>query len=237
MKTPSIIRQTLLAVIAAAICSMTFQARASTIFWGSEFNDLLFDSNGVALDTSYSFEIGSFGAFVPTYQNVDLWTANWKVFDRAFDPDANGWNAADQFFVGTVDHNALGGSDSPDANPADVFAQGEVAYLWVYNSKDIVPTSEWALVMDGSSIGNLGNQWIFPDPADPPGTSYNWQLSDADTSIIGGVQSVRGAGDYTVDPGTYSLQTAVVPEPGSSLLLMIAAGVWAVARRRDRAVV
>ena len=111
--------------------SSTYQAQAGTIFWGSAFNDQLFDSNGVPLDESFSFEIGSFGSFVPTYQNVDLWGANWKVFDRAYDPDANGWKAEDQFFVGTVNYNTLGNSDSPDANPTDVFAQGETAYLSV----------------------------------------------------------------------------------------------------------
>ncbi len=219
-------------VIAIAMFGASPQARASTVFWGSDFNDLLFDSNGVALDTTYSFEIGSFGSFTPTYANAYDWAANWKVFDRAFDPDANGWNAADQFFVGTVEHTALGGSDSPDANPADVFAQGEVAYLWVYNSKDVVATSEWALLMDANSAGNLGNQWIFPDPADPPGTSYNWNLADADTSIIGGVQSVQGPGDYTANPGTFSLQTAVVPEPGSGLLLLTAAAIGMLRRRK-----
>lgn len=197
-------------------------ARASTIFWGSNFSDNLFDSNGQPLGSTYSFEIGSFGSFVPTYQNVDQWAANWKVFDRAYDPDANGWNSVDQFFVGTVDHNTSAGSDSPDANPADVFTQGEVAYLWAYNSKSIVPSSEWALVTDGTTVGNTGNEWIFPDPADTTG-SFNWNLSDASSAIIGGANDVRGPGTYSATPGVFSLQTAVVPEPGSALLLISAA--------------
>jgi hypothetical protein len=223
MKTPSRLPKFLCLALALAWMQ---GAQASTVFWGSQFNDLLFDSNGQPLDTSYSFEIGSFGAFVPTYQNVDQWAANWKVFDRAFDPDANGWNAVEQFFVGTVDHNALGGSDSPDANPADVFVQGEQAYLWVFNSKTIVPSSEWALVADTSSVGNLGDRWIFPDPADPPGTSYDWQLGDADQAIIGGANSIQGDGTFFTNPGTFSLQTAVVPEPGSALLLIVGAAAF-----------
>ncbi len=229
MKTLASIPRFLCLALALAWTSGT---HASTIFWGSQFNDLLFDSNGQPLDTTYSFEIGSFGSFVPTYQNVDQWVANWKVFDRAFDPDANGWNATEQFFVGTVDHNALGGSDSPDANPADVFAQGEKAYLWVYNSKTIVPTSEWALLADSSIVGNLGNSWVFPDPADPPGTSYDWQLGDADEAIIGGANSIQGAGEFVVDPGTFSLQTHVVPEPGSTFLLFAAAAAHLIRRTR-----
>ncbi|MDZ4405379.1 PEP-CTERM sorting domain-containing protein [Prosthecobacter sp.] len=225
MKTHSSIPRFLCLVLALA---WMHGAHASTIFWGSQFNDLLFDSNGQPLDTSYSFEIGSFGSFVPTYQNVDQWEANWKVFDRAFDPDANGWNAAEQFFVGTVNHNLAGGSDSPDANPADVFAQDEVAYLWVYNSKSIVPSSEWALVTDGSNTANI---WRFPDPADDSG-SYNWDLITADTPIIGGVNDMQGDGTFSVNPGTFSLQTAVVPEPGSAFLLFAAAAAHLTRRAR-----
>lgn len=223
-----------LAAIVLAMACLHGGASASTIFWGSEFNDLLFDSNGQALDTTYSFEIGTFGAFVPTYANIDQWAANWKVFDRAFDPDANGWNAVDQFFVGTVDHNSLGGSDSPDANPADVFIQGERIYLWAYNSKDIVPTSEWALVTDAVLAGNVANQWVIPDPADPPGTSYELRLLDADTAIVGGVNNVQGDGEFNATPGTFSLQTAVVPEPGSALLLFAAAFSFATRRATRR---
>ena len=136
----------LLLALAAIFGLLSVPTNASTVFWGSAFNDNLFDSNGQPLDSTYSFEIGSFGSFVPTYQNVDQWTANWKVIDRAFDPDANGWNTTDQFFVGTVGMTTSGTSDSPDANPSDVFAQGETIYLWAYNSKIIVPSSEWALV-------------------------------------------------------------------------------------------
>lgn len=204
-------------------------ASASTIFWGSNFNDNLFDSKGQPLDSTYTFEIGSFGSFTPTYQNVDQWAANWKVFDRAYQDDAHGWNTADQFFVGTVDHTSTGNSSSPYALPTDVFPQGEVAYLWAYNSQNIVPSSEWALVTDGTTVGNTGNQWVFPDPADTSG-SYNWNLSDASSAIIGGANDLRGPGTYSSMPGVFSLQTAVVPEPGSALLLLSAAVTYLVRR-------
>lgn len=223
-----------LAAVALAMVCLHGGAFASTVFWGSEFEDLLFTSSGQELDTSFSFEIGTFGGFIPTYQNVDQWAANWKVFDRAFDPDANGWNAADQFFVGTVEHNTLGGSDSPDANPADVFVQGERIYLWVYNSKSIVPGSEWALVTDTVLAGDVAAQWAIPDPLDPPGTSYELKLVDADTAVIGGVNNVQGAGDYSATPPAFTIQTAVVPEPGSALLLLAAAATFATRRASRR---
>lgn len=219
MKTSSHLSRLLCFALALA---WTQGSQASTVFWGSNFNDNLFDSTGTALDTTYSFEIGTFGSFTPTYQNVDQWASNWHVIDRAYDPDANGWNAAQQFFVGTVGFNTDGTSDSPDANPADVFAQNDVVYLWAYNSKSIVPSSEWSLVTDGTVVGNTGDPWVIPDPADTT-SSFNWQLSDASDAVIGGVNGVQGPGTYSATPGVFSLQTAVVPEPGSVWLLLAAA--------------
>lgn len=222
-----------------ALAWMGGSAMGSTIFWGSQFQDNLFDSNGQALDGSYSFEVGTFGAFVPTLSNADQWAANWKVLDRAFDPtpldpndgDPEGWNVIDQFFVGTVGHDTSGFSDSPDANPTDVFAENEKVYLWVYNSKLIAPTSEWALVTDSTFVGNSSNDWLIPDPADTTG-SYDWQLADADDALYGGVNGVQFAGQFAVTPPTFSLQTAVVPEPGSAFLLFAAFAAHFIRRTR-----
>ncbi len=214
----------------ALVLAWTQGTQASSVFWGSAFNDNLFDSNGVALDATYSFEIGTFGTFVPTYQNVDQWAANWHVIDRAYDPDLNGWNSTEQFFGGTVDFDMSGQSSSPDANPSDVFSQGDIVYLWAYNSKSIVPSSEWALLGYGADPGNSGDPWVVPDPSDP--VSPNWNLSDAHDTIMGGANDIQGPGTYSANPGVFSLQTAVVPEPGSALLLFAAAATHLIRRAR-----
>lgn len=194
----------------------------STLVWGSSFNDLLFTSTGQPLDDSFIFEVGTFtSGFLPILNNSDQWDANWKVLDRAVHPAAEGWNVAKQYFVSSFEHLPDGTSDSLVADPADVFLMGETVYLWVYNSKAIVPGSEWALVTDSDLLANLANGWRIPDPDDPVGTSYDWQLLDADTVILGGVNGIQGAGDFSVHPGTFSLQTHVVPEPGSSLLVLL----------------
>jgi len=233
MKTYSL-RKTLLAALAAVLVQGS--ASASTIFWESAFNDLLYDSNGLALDAGFSFEIGTFGGFVPTLANINDWDGNWKVFDRAFDPDANGWNTVDQFFTGTVDHLVTGESSSADAVPGTVFTQGETAFLWVYNTKARNLTTEWALLGDGTSTGDAADDWIIPDPADPPGTSYVWQLADLDQVVFGGGNNVQGSGSFTTDPGTFSLQTHLVPvpEPGSALLVLLTVGLWATRCRSGR---
>lgn len=207
----------------------THGAQASTVFWGSSFNDSLYDSSGNALDSTYSFEIGTFGSFVPTYANVDQWQSNWHVIDYAYSPDSNGWNSPEQFFVGTVGFDTDGTSHSHQDidnnytyNSSYSFNAGEIVYLWAFNSKDIAPSSEWALVADEVTAAPGGNPWIIPDPTDTTG-SYNWNLSDASTTIIGGANGVQGPGEYSTTPGVFSLQTAVVPEPGSAVLLLAAA--------------
>lgn len=225
-----------LAATALTVACLQGGALASQVVLSSEFNDLLFDSNGNTLDTTFSFEIGTFGGFIPTYQNIDQWAANWHVFERAYDPDANGWNAVDQFFVAQADHNTSGNSESPDANPLDVFIQGEKIYLWVYNSKDILPTSEWALVTDSVISGNTAEQWVIPDPMDLPPISHEMKLVDADDVIIGGVNGVQGEGTFNATPPAFSLQTAVVPEPGSGLLVLAAAAAF-LQRRGSRRLV
>lgn len=205
-------------------------AQASTVFWGSAFNDNLFDSSGNILDATYSFEIGTFtGGFTPTYQNVDQWQANWHMIDYASAPDSNGWNPlpspAGQYFGGTVDFHVDGTSESTRYISPDVYTQGDAVYLWAFNSKVIVPSSEWALV------GNSASVWDIPDPLDTTG-SYTWQLADANTTVIGGANGVQGPGAYSTTPGTFSLQTAVVPEPGSAFLLLAAAAAHLTRRKR-----
>lgn len=236
MKT-SLLSRLLLTCVALSAFAVAVPLRASTIFWGSDFNDLLFDSSEQPLDGSFSFEIGSFAAgFVPTTSNINDWAANWKVFDRAFDPtpadpndgDPEGWNTVDQFFVGTVEHTATGGSSSPDANPSDIFAQGEVVYLWVYNTKNREVGTEWALVTDGTNTGDTSSDWVFPDPADPSSVSYDWQLADADLAIYGGLNGTTGGGQ----PFTIQTSLVPVPEPGSMLLMGVAGlGLWLHRRR------
>ena len=228
MKTSSYLPRLLCLALALA---WTQGALASTVFWGSLYNDNLYNSSGQPLDTTYSFEVGTFNAgFTPTYQNVNQWDANWHVIALAYSPDSNGWNASAQFFDGTVNFNGTNNSDATGADPTYAFTPGDTAYLWAYNSKSIVPSSEWALVTYGASAGNTGDPWVIPTLGDTG--SYNWNLGDASNAIIGGANNVQGPGDYSANPGVFSLQTAVVPEPGSAFLLLAAAAAHLTRRMR-----
>ncbi|SKB07241.1 PEP-CTERM protein-sorting domain-containing protein [Prosthecobacter debontii] len=222
MKPPPLRLLSLASAMAVAMLGLAQPAVASTIFWGSSIGvDVLIDSNGQPLGGEFSFEMGVFdNGFVPTVTNINDWAANWRVFDIAFDPtptipddgDPEGWSEENQAFAGTVDHLSDGTSDSPYATPGFQFQQGTVVYLWVYNTKDRVTETEWALVTDGVNTGDTLSDWVFPDPAEVAG-SYDWMLGDADSAVYGGLSDNGGGG--------VTLQTLVVPvpEPGSVLLL------------------
>lgn len=227
----SFFRRLVLPLAAVAVWGGSPRADASTLFWESNFNDLLFDASEQPLDAGFSFEVGIFaGGFVPTVFNLNDWAANWQVFDRAYQSDEFGWNPDEQFFARTVIHNADGTSDSPSAVATDVFGQGEVVYLWVYNTKNREAGTEWALVTDGVNTGDTGDDWIIPDPADPVDTSYTWLLADADLAIYGNLGGTFGGGQ------AYTIQTSLVPvpEPGSVLLVGVAVLAGCLRRRRVR---
>jgi hypothetical protein len=206
---------------------------ASTLFWGSKFDDTLVNSSGLSLDASYSFEIGTFvDGFTPTASNTDLWAVNWLVFDTADATD--GWNSADQFIDHSVDHSSSSGSTSPTATPGAIFTQGAPAYLWAFNSKDLGTLPEWALLTDNNRgpSNNALNDWVFPDPSLQSGESFDWQTRDLDNAIFGAVNNVQGPGGYSSAPTTFTLQTHVVPEPSSGLFLAVAGCLMVRSRRR-----
>lgn len=214
----SFLRQLVLPLAAVAIWGGNPQAEASTIFWESNFEDLLFDASEQALDGGFTFEAGIFvNGFQPTALNLNDWVGNWQAFSRATEANL-GWSPDEQFFAMTIDHNPDGTSSAAPV-PTDVFTQGEVVYFWVYNTQNREAGTEWALVANSTDVGDNGNDWIIPDPADPIGTvSYNWLLDDADVAIYGNINGTFGGGQ------AFTLQTSLVPvpEPGPVLLIGVA---------------
>jgi len=218
MKTFSLLLGLLLVV------SVPAPAVARTIDWGNAVGDSLVSSTGAALDNGFTFELGSFGTFIPTQFNLEDWAANWKVFDRAQTP--NDWNSALGFFNSTATLEEGGvSSEAPPLSPF-IFEEDEQAYIWVYNTQTMAfGYTEWALLTDADG-------WTFPAPGGKTDLPLEWRVSTADTLIYGGLQGVQGPGGYTADPLGYEIQThSVVPEP-SGLMLVFAAGALRVLRRR-----
>lgn len=201
---------------------LAMQSEGSTIYLSSLANDVFLDSNGSALDGAYTFEWGTFEVgFTPDSENLDQWASNWKVFDAAI--AGNGWNPAGTEVYQQADHASTGASTSGFSNPLHTFGEGDAAYLWVYSTKDIYTSPEWALLADLNKTSNLfPDSWVIPDPALQNGESFDWHTRDLDTAVWGGVNNVQGSGEYTVAPASFTIQTHVVPEPGSALLLLAA---------------
>lgn len=252
MKRASIFKH-LLALIAFTAAASPHHASGAEIIFTNVFEDTLLNSTASVdnpnplssqqLDATFSFELGTFGGFIPTYANISQWAANWKVFD-AYTVGNGGWDVPNQNVAGSDVLDTSGNSTSTAADPLDVFAQGERIYLWVFNSKDIVSGTEWALVTDNTLFDNgSASPWVMPDPADTLGF-YEVRLMDANEAVIGGVNGVRGPGGYTYanppnvsNPNTtngFTIQTAVVPEPGSALLVFTAAAAFLTTRRTTR---
>jgi hypothetical protein len=224
-------------LIGVGVLISALPASAQTISWGSAANDFLFDSNGAPLDASFTFEIGTFGTFVPDDTNMSLWLANWKVLDRVTAPAANGWDPSQGFFSSSFTLLSDGTSSrGPAIGSGFVFSPGEQAFIWSYNSQTMNIGTEWALLTNNSSDGNAADNWIIPPLPDPcnctPGSaSLDWRLSTASQPDFGGLNNEYGPGNVTGTPPTYSLQTAILPEPGSSLLVLTA-GLLFTRRRR-----
>lgn len=204
-------------LLSAALLLAAPAAKGSGVGWGnSPFDALsLYDSTGALLDDTFMFELGTFGSFVPLINNIDQWEANWKLLDSAQAPDTSGWNSAAQYFTSSFTFETDGTVQG--LTGSSIFTTGEQAYLWVRSGE------EWALVTDNTVGVGPDNIWQLPNPTDSLGQPLTWNLNSATTAVIGGVNGTQGAGEYTADPGaSMRLQTHVVPEPGTALLILIA---------------
>jgi hypothetical protein len=112
--------------IALLLFSMlVLPASARTISWFNAEGDVLSNAGGSStLDASFTFEIGTFGTFIPTDLNLDQWAANWKVFDRAVSGD--GWNGTTDYYTSSAEFLSSGQSSSGISSAT--FTAGETAY-------------------------------------------------------------------------------------------------------------
>ncbi len=228
MKHPS-----LTAILGLCLGLLALPATAATVSVSSGVGDTLVDAAGLNLDASFTFQIGTFATgFTPDALNTAMWEANWKPFAEATAPAVNGWNPTAHFF--NADAEFLPNFTSNAGLSADTFAQGNLLYLWVYDSKVLSPTVEWALVTNNSSDGNASDNWVLPNPNDLGGGTGEFALSSATVPIFGGANGDYGGGTITTPLGAFQLQTALVPvpEPGGLMLLGAAGAVWGLRRKR-----
>ena len=194
----------LLTLAASALLSGPALA-AYTITWGNEVDSVNRAADGSALwnNANYDFELGTFGAFVPTTANVDSWEANWVVLDTG------SYNAAAGYFAGSLqlDNNTHA---------------GQQAYIMVRRdpNSDYGGNSSYGaerlLVTDNTSDGSSFDNWVIPSvPADQQQTvlSLAWDAVCStpglgDTAVVyGGVEGAQVGGDFNVPGVATCLQT------------------------------
>jgi hypothetical protein len=202
-------------LIAIASLLGAASALSQTLNWSSLTQSAIADSEGELLDNSFVFQLGAFTAeFVPDESNLEEWVNHWQVFDSA----DYSYNPGDQtgYFTGT--------QNLQDVPAYPTMFEGLKAYIWVRNAAN----TEYFLAS--------ASTWTFPDqdPGCCPTGVTTWSMSDlgSDTPIWGGQDIYQGGGDFNA-PGPYDLQTHAVPEPGPSVLALVACGTFLLIRRRQ----
>ena len=205
-------------------------AGAQTINWGNAApvpasTIINFDSEGNALDGSFTWEFGVFDAgFDPALEDPETWFQgdNWIALDSATVAEGT-YDPAISFF-----------SDSFVITAAEDVYKGRQAYIFGYNQLSPVDeTTEWVLITDDDGLN--GDDWILPPHQDQSGLTLEWRVSNATTPVFGGLNNVDGPGETSDTPPAFELQTNTfpVPEPGTFLFYGVA-GLLGARRRRSR---
>lgn len=152
-------------------------------------------SAGLAIDSSYRFDLVSFGSFTPTASNTSLWalnvtatlgSASWQL--SSLDPSFGSAQA-----VGSVSDNSI---------------LGQSLFIWGYNTKTIGSGTEWLLV--GS------NSWNVPSLSSgpiPPQALSMFTSSATATPYLGLIGEAIGPAALVGDV-QFAAVTAV-PEPAT----------------------
>lgn len=210
-------------LVSAVTLALGVASQGQTIDWGSPDGIDIVDSSGNVLDNTFIFELGAFtNSFVPEQNNYNDWFGFWKVFDRA------DYNQLDGTFASSVLMQSDGTSNSAFLTPGAGSFEGLDAYIWIRNSDDPIPGSEWFLVRAES--------WVFPeyDPDCCGGFPLKWSISDLTSTDVpewGSQSGIVGPGVRT-DTDVYEIQThTFVPEPSSLMLVFLGSGLLMRRRR------
>lgn len=135
--------------IVALLLSVTAARAVNTVAWQKSLFDNvpMFTSDGLSLDSSFTFQLGTFGALIPAQGNIDQWESNWKLLN------VGNWSSGTQSFGNSFTFNSDGTVSGLTGSAT--FTEGEQAYLWVRSG------NEWALVTDISGPDST-DRWMLP---------------------------------------------------------------------------
>lgn len=121
-------------------------------------------STGMDMDVAFQFQLGMFtGGFIPTAENISLWTAHWVPAQTA------AYNSTTRAFDTTL---TIQGNTAP-------FIVGAKAYVWGRSTGS--DKDEWILFR--------GTGWTWPSGATMPPNFHEWSAAAANEVILGTVNS------------------------------------------------
>jgi len=228
------------APIAGAVAAMGMLALGVyaeiNVNFGSSLDATNVQSNGDPMDTTFTFELGTFTE-MPTAANSSSWRDIWQAAPNS-NPGESGSTVPytqdappDGFEFLTPNtgaSNNFAGAITLDSNDAP-FQEGARGYIWGFDTREEGETGEWILLTNPA--------WLYPEVEDglqPVGE--NWLVSDAGTVVVGGIGSVNPSHSSPGDAphlATGSVFIApAIPEPSALLFLAGSAGFLAMRRRR-----
>lgn len=213
--------------ITVAALGLTLVYGNIDITFNSTFDALNQQSDGAPMDTTFTFELGSFDpSFTPTADNTDLWMSNWVPVPG----DGSSSASYTQVPLGSLTpntgaSNTFSGSVTLDSNTSP-FGTSDQAYIWGFDDRDGSGTGEWILLSNAD--------WQYPlvtDGVQFPGEEFS--VADVGTyAVLGSVNPLYSGGSDPAHMVTEQVILAPVPEPSVAVLLLGGIGLLALRRRR-----
>jgi hypothetical protein len=188
----SIKRIVLASIATIAIAPLAVMASVSANWFTDSSGSIQFrDTAGSLLGNSYNVEVGVFSGTpdfskpgaLPTF--TSLATGKWDS-NILGGEGLNGQGGASLSF----------GSDLVTGAYTSGASAGMQVYGWVFNSKALAGSSQWAVVTNAN--------WVLPTITDAV-DGFDWSITDANTSVVFGTVSGNNVGLVAVpEPSTYA---------------------------------
>lgn len=213
--------------IAVTFVAMKIHAEITINFGSAPFGTNL-KSDDSAMDTSFTFELGTFaGGFDPTDANTDQWLANWVAVQDSGGSTLSGAVVPyDTITVLGLPSDGFNSSVALDHNntPFEIGSQG---YIWGYDNTSLDGEADWLLFTN--------TDWTFKDGS-PDALSFTeaWDIGAADEAVVGDINFFDNEGDFISMQAESVGTPPVVPEPSTAVILGAAFSMFCMRRRRPR---